>query len=265
MIAQIMSLPSEGYIAEFMPVIDPQRIHEALRFVRASLAAGLKQELLDGYAANADNGPYRVDAQAVGRRSLRNVCLSYLMELDDAAIRRACLQQFEQGGNMTDVMAALHGLSNSDCAERPVALAAFHDRWRDDPLVMDKWLAIQASARLPGTLAAVRGLMTHPVFNIRNPNKVRALIASFCSANPRHFHDASGDGYAFLGDFLLQFDPVNPQVAARLVSVFSQWRRYDEPRQRMMQQQLQRLQALPGLSRDVYEIVSKSLAAPAVG
>ena len=260
MIAQIMTLPSESYVAEFMPVIDPQRIHEALRFMRAALAGGLRRELLDVHAANADDGPYRVDAQSVGQRSLRNVCLSYLMELDDAGIRRTCMQQFRAAGNMTDVMAALHGLANTDCDERVQALAAFHDRWRDDPLVMDKWLAIQATSRLPGTLAAVKQLMAHPVFNIRNPNKVRSLIGSFCSANPRYFHDASGEGYVFLGDFLVQLDPINPQVAARLVSALSLWRRYDEPRQRMMRQQLQRIQALPGLSRDVYEIVSKSLA-----
>jgi aminopeptidase N len=159
-------------------------------------------------------------------------------------------------------MAALHALSNRDCPERPQALAAFHDRWHDEPLVMDKWLVLQATSRLPGTLYAVRDLTAHPVFNLRNPNKVRALIGGFCQANPAAFHAADGAGYRFLGDFLLTLDPLNPQVAARLVGAFSLWRRYEPGRGALMQDQLRRLAAVPGLSRDVYEIVSKSLADP---
>ena len=260
MIAQVMTLPSESYVAEFMSPIDPQAIHAALRFLRRSLAQALQKELQHTYDANQDTGPYRTDADAIGRRSLKNVCLTYLMELEQVAIVQICARQFSGAHNMTDKMAALHALANSEGSEGAEALAAFYQEWRDDPLVMDKWLSLQASSRLPTTLATVRALTAHPVFNIKNPNKVRALVGAFCNANPARFHAADGEGYAFTGDFILRLDPINPQVTARLAAAFSQWRRYDAARQVLMRTQLQRILAAPGLSRDVYEIVSKSLA-----
>jgi aminopeptidase N len=264
MIAQVMMLPSESYVAEFMSPIDPQAIHEALLFMRRSLAEVLQQELQHAYETNLDNGPYSTDADAIGRRSLKNVCLGYLMELQQQEIVQQCVRQFRTAGNMTDRMAALHALANSKGVEGAEALAAFYQEWRDDPLVMDKWLTLQATSRLPGTLATVQALTAHPVFNIKNPNKVRSLIGAFCSANPVRFHAADGAAYAYAGDFILRLDPINPQVTARLVAAFSQWRRYDAARQGLMRAQLQRILAVPGLSRDVYEIVSKSLADSAV-
>ena len=259
MIAQVLTLPSESYVAEFMSPIDPQAIHAALRFLRRSLAETLRKELQHAYDANQDTGPYHASADAIGRRSLKNVCLSYLMELEQAEIMQMCLRQFSSAHNMTDKMAALHALANSEGTEAAEALAMFYQEWRDDPLVMDKWLSLQATSRLPDTLATVRALTGHPVFNIKNPNKVRALIGAFCNANPTRFHAADGAGYVFIGDFILRLDPINPQVTARLVASFSQWRRYDAARQGLMRTQLQRILAVPGLSRDVYEIVSKSL------
>jgi aminopeptidase N len=160
---------------------------------------------------------------------------------------------------MTDVLAGLVNLANSEWPEREAALAAFHEKWKGDPLVMDKWLAIQAMSRLPGTLETVRKLMQHPVFNIRNPNKVRALIGSF-AANPVRFHDPGGQGYTFVADQVITLDPLNPQIAARLVSAFTLWKRYDEHRKALMQAQLERIAAAPKLSKDVYEVVAKSLA-----
>ena len=142
----------------------------------------------------------------------------------------------------------------------PARAGCLAAQWHDDVLVMDKWLALQATSRLPTTLATVTALTSHPVFNIKNPNKVRALIGSFCHANPARFHAASGEGYRFIGDFIGTLDPINPQVAARLVAAFSPWRRYDPARQALMRAQLQHILAIPELSRDVYEIVSKSLA-----
>jgi aminopeptidase N len=156
-------------------------------------------------------------------------------------------------------VAALVNLANNECPEREEALATFHDKWKHDPLVMDKWLAIQATSRLPNTLATVKKLMTHPVFTIKNPNKVRALIGSFASNSVR-FHDPSGAGYAFLADQVLVLDPMNPQIAARLVSAFTLWKRYDAKRQALMKKELERILAAPKLSKDVYEVVSKSLA-----
>jgi aminopeptidase N len=161
---------------------------------------------------------------------------------------------------MTDVLAALTILADYDLPERAEALNQFHDQWQRDPLVVDKWLGIQAGSRLEGTLGQVQALMRHPAFKLTNPNKVRALIGRFCAGNPARFHAADGSGYAFLADRVLELDTLNPQIAARMVASLSRWRRYEPGRRQLMQAQLERIQNAPKLSRDVYEIVSKSLA-----
>jgi aminopeptidase N len=257
--AHALLLPAEAYLADFMKTIDPLAIHEARRFAARAIAAALKDAFLAVYYTNQDTGPYRVDQEAVGRRSLKNACLSYLMELDDPGIRMLCTEQFRSAENMTDVMAALVSLVNTDCPERAEALASFYEDWKDDPLVMDKWLSVQAASRLPDTLYTVKALTRHPVFTINNPNKVRALIGAF-SSNAVRFHESSGAGYEFLADFVLTLDPVNPQIAARLANAFTLWKRYDETRKSRMKAELTRIISTPSLSRDVHEIVSKSLA-----
>ena len=176
-----LSLPAETYLADFMKVIDPQAIHEARRFAQKTLAGELKAGFLDVYAANRDTGPYTIDQASVGRRSLKNACLGYLMELNEPGVRKLCMEQYRTATNMTDAIASLANLANTDCPERREALDSFYEKWKNDPLVMDKWLSIQAMSRLPDTLDAVKALTRHPVFNIKNPNKVRALIASFSS------------------------------------------------------------------------------------
>lgn len=258
--AYALALPSETYLADFMDVIDPAAIHEARRFALRTLAEELKDVFLSVYEENEDAGPYDIDQKSVGKRSLRNLCLGYLMETGDAYIRGLCTKQFLFGGNMTNVLAALSLFADTDCPERAEALDYFYRRWKDDPLVMDKWLSIQAGSRLPDTLDNVKALTSHPIFNIQNPNKVRALIGTFAQANHARFHDASGAGYEFLSDFVLRLDPVNPQIAARLVLAFTLWRRYDERRRELMKKELERILHQPGLSKDVHEIVSKSLA-----
>jgi len=159
---------------------------------------------------------------------------------------------------MSDALAALRVLSHLDCAEREEALADFEARWRHEPLVLDKWFALQAASRLPDTLDRVRSLLGHPVFTMRNPNRVRALIGTF-AANPVRFHGADGGGYRFLAERILELDPVNPQVAARLATAFSPWRRYDPERRDRMQAQLEGIAGREGLSKDVYEIVTRAL------
>jgi aminopeptidase N len=254
-----LSLPSESYLADFMAVIDPEAIHEARKFVQQTLAAVLKDSLLAVYRANIENGPYLTDQASVGKRSLRNTCLGLLSELEDDDVRELCLGQYRHAGNMTDAIAALVDLANSVWPEREEALASFHEKWKDDTLVMDKWLAIQATSRLSGALDRVKALVKHPVFNIKNPNKVRALIGAFAS-NSLRYHDQSGEGYAFIADQVLVIDPMNPQIAARLVSAFTLWKRYDERRQALMRRELERIAGTPKLSKDVHEVVSKSLA-----
>ena len=254
-----LSLPAETYLADFMDVIDPAAIHEARRFVQKTLADRLKQAFLAVYRANQETGPYRPDQASIGRRSLKNICLNYLVELDDADMRKLCVDQYRTAGNMTDVIVGLANLANTDCPERRDTLASFAEKWKDDPLVMDKWFSIQALSRLPDTLATVKALMKHPAFSIRNPNKVRSLIGAF-AANPLRFHDVSGAGYEFLADQVIALDAMNPQIAARMASSFTTWKRYDEKRRGLMKDQLERMLKTPKRSKDLHEIIMKSLA-----
>ena len=182
------------------------------------------------------------------------------MELNEPGVRKLCLEQFRTAGNMTDVVSALAALANTDCPERQQALDSFLQKWKDDQLVMDKWLSIQAVSSLPETLSRVKTLMNHPAFNFRNPNKVRALIGAFTQSNSLRFHEPGGEGYVFLADNVLALDPINPQIAARLVSPFTLWKRYDAQRAQLMKAQLERIRQAPKLSKDVHEIASKSLA-----
>ncbi|HUX24286.1 MAG TPA: aminopeptidase N [Burkholderiales bacterium] len=256
--AEALALPSEVYIAEQLDEVDPDAIHAVRNRLRRGLAQALKKELLATYRAQTVPGPYSPDAQAAGKRALRNLCLSYLLELNDAEMRALALAQFGRADNMTDAIAALSALANCDCAERMQALDAFYAKWKDEPLVVDKWLAVQAGSRLPGTLAEVQKLLAHPAFEIRNPNKVYALIRSFCGNHVR-FHAADGSGYAFLADQVIAIDAFNPQVAARMARAFDRWRKFDAGRRQHASAALERIRDAQGLSNDVAEIVSKAL------
>jgi len=256
--AEALALPSEIYIAEQLDEVDPDAIHAARNGLRRQLAQALKSELLAAYHAHIVPGPYSPEASAAGKRALKNLCLGYLLELDDAETRALALAQFETADNMTDAMAALAALANCDCAERAPALDAFYARWKDEPLVVDKWLAVQAGSRLPGTLAEVRRLLVHPAFDIRNPNKVYALIRSFGSNHVR-FHAADGGGYHFLAEQVIAIDAFNPQVAARMARAFDRWKKFDAARKKLARAALERIRDAKGLSNDVAEIVTKAL------
>ena len=254
--AEALALPGETFLAEQMEVVDPDRLHKARNALRRELARGLRDDFLRTYEKLASKGPYSPDAASTGRRALRNLSLGYLGEIgmSDLAYR-----QFQSADNMTDSMAALAILANIDCPERPLALDAFYARWKDEPLVVDKWLAVQALSRLPSTLARVRALLSHPAFDLKVPNKVYALIRSF-SSNHVRFHAADGAGYAFLADQILALDALNPQVAARMARGFDRWKKFDAGRQAQARRQLERIRDAKGLSKDVGEIVGKALA-----
>ncbi len=256
--AEALSLPSETFLADQMAVADIDAIHAVREHVRATIGSELRDALHASYERLTDPGPYRIDGASIGRRALRNTCLSYLA-VTLAGVELAAAQ-VDAGQNMTDVLAALAVLSGIDCPERVTALAAFHAAWHDDPLVLDKWFAIQATSRLPDTLDAVRELARHPDYDLRNPNRVRALVGSFAAGNPVRFHDASGGGYRFLADTIIALDPMNPQVAARMVAPLGQWRRVDAARQALMQAELQRILDVPNLTSNTFEMASKSLA-----
>jgi aminopeptidase N len=257
--AQTLTLPSETYVAERMAQIDVDAIHAVREFFRAALGARLGEAWSRTYRSLHTDEPYRFDAAQVGRRALKNLALAYLLAGGGAAGRELCLAQFRRGANMTDVIAALELLTESDLPEREEALAEFYARWRDDALVVDKWFALQAMAQRSDAVDVVSGLLGHEAFTLANPNRVRALLGAFAQANPTGFHREGGAGYGLVADHVLLLDRRNPQVAARLAQSFGRWRRYDAARQELMRAALERMLATPNLSRDVYEIASKSL------
>jgi aminopeptidase N len=255
-VAEVLTLPAESFLAEQMDVVDPDRLHESRNALRRSIGTALKDELLAAYKANAMTGAYSPDARSMGKRALRNLSLSYLTELGDCTL---AYEQFRKADNMTDAMAALGCLANQDCRERAQALGEFYDKWKSEPLVVDKWLTVQATSRLATTLDTVKRLLAHPAFDIKVPNKVYALIRAF-AANHVRFHAADGGGYAFLADQIVALNALNPQVAARMARSFDRWRRFDEGRQQKAKAALERIRATDKLSRDVGEIIDKALA-----
>jgi aminopeptidase N len=257
--AEALALPSEAYVGEQMDVIDPDAIHAVRRALRLQLAAQLKGELLATYQAFAVPASYSPDARSAGQRAIKNACLSWLMELEDEVVRALCLRQFEMADNMTDALAALAAIASSEWPQRAAVLARFYEKWQHEPLVVDKWLAVQAGSRLPDTLQHVRSLTGHPAFDLKNPNKVYALIRTFCG-NQVRFHAADGCGYAFAADHILTLDPLNPQVAARLARAFDRWKKFDAQRQAHARAQLERIRAAQSLSKDTLEVVTKALA-----
>lgn len=260
LVVQTLMLPSSAYLAELIERIDIEAIDAARMFVHQTIAREMKEHLLAIYKANWSSEPYRFDKAAVGRRSLKNLALHYLAYNADQTIIDLCFEQLTAADNMTDAIAALAALVEIDCDERERGLRYFYKKWHDDPLVIDKWLSVQASSRQAGTLQNIQRLMEDPVFDIKNPNKVRALLGGFCFGNMLHFHDANGAGYELLAKQVLCLDKLNPQIAARLVSALSKWRKFDDARQIKMQAQLQRIAATIGISKDTYEIATKSLA-----
>ncbi len=259
LIARILTLPSESYIADQMDVVDVEAIHAARQFLRRRLSEHLWDDFLHVYEDNTEPGPYRFSAEDMARRSLKNMALGYLIALDEPAFYELCVDQYEARHNMTDEMAALSLLADLDIPARQAALDDFYRRWRHDPKVVEKWLSLQAGSSLPDTLQRVKALLEHPAFDLHNPNKVRALIDHFCASNPLRFHVADGIGYRFLADCVLELDPLNPSITARLVKNLSRWRRYDPARQALMKAQLERILAQEVLSKDVYEVASRSL------
>jgi len=258
--AEALSLPSEAFLADQLAVVEVDAIHVSRESTRAALGRALSMELAGAYVGLADPGPHQIDGTSIGRRTLRNVCLAYLAAADPERGAALAKAQFDAGANMTNVLAALAVLVDLDRPERPAALARFFAAWSHDELVIDKWFALQARSSLPATPRRVRDLTRHPAFERKNPNRVRALVGAFTQGNQLRFHDASGAGYAFLADEVITLDPANPTLAARLVQPLGTWRRHDPARQALMRHQLERILAIPDLSKNTFEMVSKSLA-----
>jgi aminopeptidase N len=258
--ARLLVLPTEKYLGEQMAIIAVDALFAARQFVRIELAKKLFMPFLSCYHAAVSGAPYRYDPDLSGQRRLKNTALAYLMMSGKQEVVELCLRQFEQADNMTDALSAFTAIMhNPDCAERKSVQVAFFSQWQNNSLVMDKWFTVQATAPLPHTLAEVKELTRHSSFSLANPNKVRALIGAFCSANQVCFHDVSGDGYRFLADQVLALNSSNPQIAARMLGPLSRWQRYDSGRQLLMRVELERILAEGALSKDVYEIAVRSL------
>ncbi len=258
-VAQALTLPAESYVAQKMDVIDVDHIHHSRRFLRVRLGQLLEAQWLDLYRKLQTNEPYHFDGPAMARRSLKNLALAFLMAGDSEEGQAFCLNQFEHGDNMTDVLAALALLAEGDHPRRADVLESFHDRWVEEPLVIDKWFMLQAMPQRPQALDDVRKLKQHPAFKMTNPNRVRSLIGAFAMGNPTGFHRKDGEGYQFVAEQIMDLDRLNPQIAARLLGIFGRWRRYDEDRQSLMKTEIERVLAMPNLSRNSYEVASKSL------
>jgi len=260
LLGMALSLPEESYLAQQMEVIDPYILYKGRKFVRQELCNALAAEFRAVWDENRDQGEYQLSPSAMGKRRLKNVCLAYLLagDLPDQSDVDLALKQYHDAKNMTDTIAVLAAVCHSEIQERLELLDDFYEKWKDDALVMDKWLVMQATSSLPETLVSVKNLMTHPAFSITNPNKIRSLIGAFGSNHVR-FHSDNGSGYQFLADQILELDSRNPQIASRLITPFSAWRRYDEIRQELMKEQLQRIADKKGLSGDVFEMVQRIL------
>ena len=261
-VAEALTLPGETTLAELLDVVDPDALHAARNGLRRHLAEQLESELTGLYKALAVTELYTPSSEQAGRRALRNLCLSYLLELDTPAVHDLALQQFKSADNMTDQFAALAALTNAnaaDCPQRETALADFYAQWKNEALVVDKWLQAQSTSRRPETLATVKALTTHPAFDIGNPNKIYALIRAF-GANLARFNAADGSGYTFIADQILVLHDRNPQVASRLARCFDRWTKFDSDRQALARAALERIRDHVGLSRDVLEVVTRALA-----
>ncbi len=256
--AEVISLPSELFLAEKMEQVDPEVLHLSRTSLIKKIAENYKKSLLAIYDSNSSSGPYQPDPISAGRRSLKNMCLHYLMELGDPDILSICVEQFKQSDNMTDTISSLSALVNTDSPKKKWALDSFYERWRSEPSAVDKWLSVQAAARTSETLEVVKSLTQHEAFNHTNPNKVYSLLRTF-SSNHLQFHDKNGHSYRFLAGQIIVLDSINPQVAARISRGFDRCQRFDAQRWASAKKALLSIFNNSSLSKDTREIISKTL------
>jgi len=258
--ADALVLPGEAFLSEQRKPANPEAIYQVRTALRKRIGQALSDDFANTYHQNASNAAFTPDATSAGQRALRATALAYLVASGADEFADVAVAQYGTADNMTDQMAALSVLNNLDHPGRETALADFEERFANDGVVLDKWFSLQAMSSRDDTLARIKDLMSHPAFTMRNPNKVRALIGAFAMGNPRHFHAKDGSGYEFYADRLIELDDINPQVAARLCAPLGKWAKYDADRADKMKAALNRILAKPELSRDLYEIASKSAA-----
>jgi aminopeptidase N len=264
MVALMLTLPSEAYLSELSEVIYPDHIHSARQSLKTFISQQLHQELLQAYHRNEVVDAYGANSEQIAKRSLRNVCLSYLSLLEDDKISQLCTEQLNNSDNMTDEMAALIAILHSPAAVYKSlcddALANFYQRWKKESLVINQWLQVQATKPSGDALANVYKLIDSDIFEWTNPNKIRAVIGAFCGANAVSFHQVDGAGHQLLCDVVIRLNHKNPQIAARILAPLTRWRQFEPSVSASMHDCLQKIFSQESLSKDVYEVVAKSLA-----
>ena len=257
--AELLTLPSSTEILKYMKIADPDIVYKVSSFLKTELSASLQEEFYSIYIKCISTGKYIYNAIEAGRRQLKNICLSYLLWLNNKEMLALGQKQFTQANNMTDLIGVLSTITHIDSEQREQLLINFYNRWCHEPLIMDKWLSLQAVSELPTTIKQVKNLLNHKIFDINIPNKVYALIGGFCIHNPIRFNDSSGEGYKLLAEVLLQLDQLNPQVAARMANAFSDGHSYNKLRQDLINQQLTKIVDDNKLSRNLSEIINKCM------
>jgi aminopeptidase N len=262
--ALMLMPPTESELAARKTPVDPVGIHTARVALVRAIALAHRDRLAQLYehmrgSSDSENGDFSPDAKNAGRRALRNAALRYLTAADDEAAAGLADAHYRSADNMTDMIAGLAALTRMESPLRDAAFTHFYDRFKNDPLVLDKWMSLQASSPLAETVTSVRGLMKHPAFDIKNPNRVRALVGAF-SVNHLRFHNEDGSGYRLVGEVIRTLDPMNPQVAARMAGSFESWCRYDPARQSLMRAELGAIHGLSGISPNLFEVTGKMLS-----
>ncbi|GAL30914.1 membrane alanine aminopeptidase N [Vibrio variabilis] len=255
-IAEALSLPSFNEVAGWYETVDVDAVCDVLKGIKLGLADALQDELSALYHTLAQV-EYTIEHDAIGKRSLRNLCLQYLANVEAHA--HLVKEQYESANNMTDTMAAMSAANSASLAVRDEIMADYSEKWSHDGLVMDKWFALQGSNPSVNALENVKACMSHKAFSLSNPNRTRSLIGSFLNMNPRRFHDKSGKGYEFAGEILTQLNESNPQVASRLIDPLLKLKKYDSERQSLIKHELEKLKALDNLAKDLFEKVTKAL------
>ena len=259
LLAEMMVLPGEKYIAEMLEPVDIHRIRSVREFAKLEIAAAHEQLILHHYQNSADSGTYQVNPDAVARRRLKNTCLSYLMQSGKDEYLEKCRAQFDSANNMTEQMGCLLAVVHHRHSIRDQIVSRFYDQWQDTALVVDKWFATLGSSYIENSLEAIRPMFDHPAYSLRNPNRARSLLGAMI-ANSSAFHQADGEGYRFAAEKILALDAINPQVAARLANAFVHWRKLVPQQSGLMKRQIETMLASSGLSSDLSELLTTSLA-----
>ena len=260
LIAKALTLPAESYLAQLQTVVDVDGLNASRKQIMGSVGKKYFAEFKKLYEENADYGPYSVSPEAVGKRRLKNIALRYIQTADEAQAVQLALEQYKKATNMTDKVAALGILTDSKSDAHSFAFEDFYNTWKHEPLVLDKWFSLQAIADRDDAPEIVGKLLSHPDFTYKNPNRLRSLVGSFASGNPKWFHRADGAGYKLLAETVIRLNAINPSTAARILTPMRQWRKYDASRKLLMETELKRILSEKDISNDVYEIVSKSLS-----